>query len=167
MRRSTRRRSARTPNLTANSPSTSANVERAFRSLKTIDLHVRPIHHHLADRVRSHIFLCVLAHYVEWHMREAWRPLTFADENQAAKATRDPVAPAKRSPAAQEKALTRRLPDGTRAHCFRTLLDELSTMVRNTCRPPRGNTEAATFELVTVANPKQRRALDLLEAITP
>ena len=56
-----------------------AQVERAFRSLKTIDLKVRPIHHHLADRVRSHIFLCMLAYYVEWHMREAWRPLLFAD----------------------------------------------------------------------------------------
>src|SRR5439155_19149360 len=63
-----------------------ANVERAFRSMKTIDLKVRPIHHHLADRVRAHIFLCMLAYYVEWHMREAWRAMLFADEDQAAKA---------------------------------------------------------------------------------
>lgn len=64
-----------------------SQVERAFRSLKTIDLHVRPIHHRVANRVRSHIFLCMLAYYVEWHMREAWRPLLFADEDQARKAT--------------------------------------------------------------------------------
>jgi hypothetical protein len=74
-----------------------ANVERAFRSLKTVDLKVRPIHHRLADRVRAHILLCMLAFYVEWHMREAWRELMFADTDQAAKATRDPVAPAERS----------------------------------------------------------------------
>src|SRR5207245_1433705 len=82
-----------------------ANVERAFRSLKTVDLKVRPIHHRTADRVRAHIFLCMLAYYVEWHMREAWRELMFADTDQQAKATRDPVAPAKRSPAAVAKAL--------------------------------------------------------------
>ena len=74
-----------------------AEVERAFRSLKTIDLKVRPIHHRLADRVRAHIFLCMLAYYVEWHMREAWRALLFADEDQTAKPQRDPVAPATRS----------------------------------------------------------------------
>ena len=73
------------------------DVERAFRSLKTVDLKVRPIHHRLADRVRAHIFLCMLAYYVEWHMREAWRAMLFADEDQAAKLQRDPVAPAKRS----------------------------------------------------------------------
>jgi len=74
-----------------------SNVERAFRSLKTMDLKVRPIHHRLAERVRAHILLCMLAYYVEWHMRQAWAPLMFADTDQAAKATRDPVAPAKRS----------------------------------------------------------------------
>ena len=83
-----------------------ANVERAFRSLKTVDLKVRPIHHRTADRVRAHIFLCMLAYYVEWHMREAWRELMFADTDQQAKATRDPVAPAKRSQAALAKVAT-------------------------------------------------------------
>ena len=81
-----------------------ANVERAFRSLKTIDLKVRPIHHRTADRVRAHILLCMLAYYVEWHMREAWRELMFADTEQLALATRDPVAPARRSKAALAKA---------------------------------------------------------------
>ena len=81
-----------------------SDVERAFRALKTVDLHVRPIHHRIADRVRAHIFLCVLACYVEWHLRDAWRDLLFADPDQAAKGTRDPVAPAVRSKAAQAKA---------------------------------------------------------------
>ena len=76
-------------------------MERAFRSLKTIDLKVRPIHQRLESRVRSHIFICMLAYYVEWHMRQAWAPLLFADTEQADKATRDPVAPAKRSKSAQ------------------------------------------------------------------
>ena len=98
-----------------------ANVERAFRSLKTIDLKVRPIHHRTADRVRAHIFLCMLAYYVEWHMREAWRELMFADTDQQAKATRDPVAPAKRSKAALAKAARHTLDDGTPVHSFSTL----------------------------------------------
>src|SRR5207245_2282739 len=93
-----------------------AQVERAFRSLKTIDLKVRPIHHRTADRVRAHILLCMLAYYVEWHLREVWRELMFADEDQAAKATRDPVAPAKRSQAARTKIAGRTLQDGTPVH---------------------------------------------------
>lgn len=139
-------------------------VERAFRTLKTIDLHVRPIHHHLADRVRSHIFLCVLAYYVEWHMREAWRPVLFADEDQVAKATRDPVAPAKRSDAADEKAATHQLPDGTMVHSFRTLLQDLSTIVRNDCRTG-GSQDAPTFTVTTTPTSEQRRAFELLKQI--
>src|SRR5439155_16852459 len=99
-----------------------ANVERAFRSLKTIDLKVRPIHHRTADRVRAHIFLCMLAYYVEWHMREAWRELMFADTDNQAKATRDPVAPARRSKAALAKAARHTLDDGTPVHSFATLM---------------------------------------------
>ena len=142
-----------------------ADVERAFRSLKTIDLKVRPIHHRLADRVRSHIFLCMLAYYVEWHMREAWRPLLFADEDQEAKRTRDPVAPAKRSSRAQEKALTRRLSDGSPVHSFRTLLEHLATIVRNTCRTPGAKATTSTFQVVTTPSPSQRRALELIDTI--
>jgi transposase len=141
-----------------------SNVERAFRSLKTIDLHVRPIHHHVADRVRSHIFLCMLAYYVEWHMREAWRPLLFADEDQQAKTTRDPVAPARRSAAAEQKAATHQLTDGTMVHSFRTLLQDLATIVRNVCRM-RGHENAATFTATTTPTPEQRRAYDLLKQI--
>jgi transposase len=142
-----------------------SNVERAFRSLKTVDLHVRPIFHHLEARVRAHIFLCMLAYYVQWHMLEAWRELLFSDEDQQAKLTRDPVAPAERSASALQKASTHTLDDGTEAHSFRTLLKELSTIVRNVCRRKQSPDNEATFTMVTTANAKQQRALDLLEVI--
>jgi transposase len=141
------------------------NVERAFRSLKTIDLKVRPIHHHLADRVRAHIFLCLLAYYVEWHLREAWRELMFADTDQQSQATRDPVAPAKRSKSALAKAASKHLDDGTPAHSFGTLLDALATIVRNTCRTPQAGPDAPTFDVTTTLNLKQKRALELLQQI--
>jgi len=143
-----------------------AQVERAFRTLKSVDLRIRPIHHRLADRVRAHILLCVLAYYVEWHMREAWRELMFADEDQAAQAERDPVAPATRSRSAKAKAQSGTLPDGTRAHSFSTLLAELSTIVRNTCRAALPGDSASTFQAVTAVSSKQQRALDLLQTIT-
>ena len=143
-----------------------ANVERAFRSLKTIDLKLRPIHHRLADRVRAHIFLCMLAYYVQWHMRQAWRELMFADEAQAAKQTRDPVAPAQRSAAAFRKAKRQRLEDGTPVHSFATLLAELATIVRNTCRTPMAGDNAPTFRLTTSASPSQQRALQLIHSIS-
>jgi transposase len=142
-----------------------ANVERAFRSIKTIDLKVRPIHHRLADRVRAHIFLCMLAYYVEWHMREAWRDLMFADPDQQAKQIRDPVAPAKRSKAALTKITSHTIEDGTPAHSFCTLLAELATIVRNTCRTPHAGTDTHTFDVVTSPNPKQKRALELIQQI--
>ena len=142
-----------------------ANVERAFRSIKTVDLKVRPIHHRLADRVRAHIFLCMLAYYVEWHMREAWAPLMFADTDQRAKATRDPVAPAKRSKAALAKVSRHTLDDGTPAHSFATLLGELATIVRNTCRAPTAGPDAPTFDVLTTPNAKQLRAFELLQKI--
>ena len=142
-----------------------ANVERAFRSLKTVDLKVRPIHHRKPDRVRAHIFLCMLAYYVEWHMREAWRELMFADTDQAAKATRDPVAPAQRSQAAQHKASSHTLDDGTPAHSFSTLLANLAGIVRNTCRTPNAAPEAHTFQLVTTPSSAQQRAFNLLRQI--
>ncbi len=146
-----------------------ANVERAFRSLKTVDLKVRPIHHRLADRVRAHILLCMLAFYVEWHMREAWRELMFADTDQAAKATRDPVAPAKRSASAQRKAASKLLDDEQPAHSFATLMAQLATVVRNTCRTPGASADAGapTFEVLTTATAHQQRALALIRAIQP
>ena len=142
-----------------------ANVERAFRSIKTVDLKVRPIHHRLPDRVRAHIFLCMLAYYVEWHMREAWRDLMFADADQQAKQTRDPVAPAKRSKAALAKITSHTLPDGTQVHSFCTLMAELATIVSNTCRTPHAGTDTSTFEVITSPNPKQKRALELIQQI--
>jgi len=143
-----------------------SDVERAFRCLKSIDLLVRPIRHRLEDRVRAHIFLCMLSYYVEWHMLEAWRGLLFADEDQEAKANRDPVAPAKRSKAALAKVATKRLDDDTVAHSFRTMMAELSGIVRNTCRLPGADpSESATFPVTTTPNPKQARALALLDAI--
>ena len=140
-------------------------VERAFRSFKTIALKVRPIFHNLEIRVRTHIFLCMLAYYVEWHMIEAWRPLLFGDEDQAAKATRDPVAPAKRSDAALRKVHTRRLDDGSVVHSFQTLLDDLGSRVRNICRRVGAPPDEPTFDMTTPANPKQQQAYDLLQAI--
>jgi transposase len=142
-----------------------ANVERAFRSLKTVDLKVRPIHHRTADRVRAHILLCMLAYYVEWHLREAWRELMFADIDQAAKATRDPVAPAERSQATLNKLASRTVDDGTPAHSFSTLMAELATLVRNTCRTPSAGPQASTFDIVTTPNATQRHALDLVKQI--
>jgi transposase len=142
-----------------------ANVERAFRSLKTVDLKVRPIYHRLENRVRAHIFLCMLAYYVEWHLREAWRELMFADTDQDAKRTRDPVAPAKRSKAALAKCASKHLADQTPVHCFHTILAELATIVRNVCRTPSAGAEAPTFQVLTNPNPVQARALDLIKAI--
>jgi transposase len=142
-----------------------ANVERDFRSIKTVDLHVRPIHHRTEDRVRAHIFLCMLAQYVRWHMLEAWRPLLFCDEDQAAKARRNPVAPAKRSPAALKKAARKTLADGTPVHSFRTLLDHLRTIVRNRCRRKGADLHSTTFDVDTTISPDQQRVYDLLEQV--
>lgn len=141
-------------------------VERAFRSLKTVDLKVRPIRHRLEDRVRAHIFLCMLAYYVEWHMCEAWRELLFADEDLQAKRTRDPVAPAKRSAAALQKINERTLADGSAVHSFRTLLEELSTIVRNTCVTRSATGGSPSFPMVTTATTAQQRPLHLLQKIT-
>jgi transposase len=144
-----------------------AQVERAFRTLKSVDMRIRPIHHRLADRVRAHIFLCMLAYYVEWHMRQAWAPLMFADEDQDAKLTRDPVAPARRSPDALRKVQTRHLKDGSPAHSFSTLLAELATITKNTCRAAAPRQAAPSFHVLTTPNPKQLQAIELIDAIRP
>jgi hypothetical protein len=142
-----------------------SEVERAFRGLKSDDLQIRPIHHYSEKRVRAHLFLCMLAYYVKWHMGEAWRALLFADEDQERLATRDPVASATRSDAALEKVASKRLPDGSPAHSFRTLLNELATIVRNTCRRTNADPDEGTFEIDTTPNAKQRHALALIDAI--
>ena len=142
-----------------------SQAERAFRSFKTVDLMVRPIRHRLEKRVRVHIFLCMLAYYVQWHMMEAWRPLLYADEDQEAKVLRDPVAPAKRSDSAMAKIRTKRLDDGSRVYSFRSLLGHLRAIVRATCRCPDERDASATFVMTTRRNPKQQKAFDLLQTI--
>jgi len=142
-----------------------SQVEAAFRSLKSDDLQIRPIHHHSEHRVRAHLFLCMLAYYVKWHMSEAWRGLLFADEDQQRRAERDPVAPATRSDAALEKVASKRLQDGSPAHSFRTLLNELATIVRNTCRRHNADTHEGTFNIDTTPNAKQQQALAMIDAI--
>jgi transposase len=142
-----------------------SQVERAFRTLKTVDLNVRPIHHRTEDRVRAHILLCMLAYYVQWHMLAAWRELLFADEDLEAKKTRDPVAPAKRSQAALDKVAARELPNSEPVHSFRTLIEHLSALVRNICRRASAPDGEPTVELHTTPDPTQARALELLDAI--
>jgi len=112
-----------------------AQVELGFRCLKGIDIRVRPIHHFMDPRVRAHVFLCFLAYYVEWHMREALGPLLFDDQELAAdRWTRDPVAQAEPSDSATRKKVERTTPDGFPVHSFDTLLKELGTLCRNRCR---------------------------------
>ena len=143
-----------------------AEIERGFRTLKGIDLSVRPIRHRLEDRVKAHILLSMLAYYVQWHMIEAWAPLTFKDEaGPDAARERDPVAPARRSDAALAKVHTRRLADGTPAMSFTRLLAHMATIVRNTMRSASARIGEATFTLTTRPNSKQQQALDLLATI--
>lgn len=139
-----------------------SGVERAFRSLKTVDLHVRPIHHRLPDRVRAHILLCMLAYYVEWHMRQLLAPILFDDDDkaQAQAARASIVAPAQRSPAARLKALTKRTADGVQVHSFQTLLGDLATIVKNRIQPTDKN--IAGFDMITQPTATQQRAFDLL-----
>ena len=142
-----------------------ARVERAFRSLKSVDLKIRPIYHRRSDRVRAHVFLCMLAYYVEWHMRQPLAPLLFDDEDPAAgEALRSSVvAKAMRSPAARAKARRKHTEDGFPVHSFQTLLDDLATCAKNRVRPHAANgSAAATFDLVTTPTPLQHRAFDLL-----
>jgi Transposase DDE domain len=142
-----------------------ANVERDFRSLKTIDLQLRPIHHHLAGRVRAHVLVCMLAAYLVWHLRRALAPLTFTDE--APPQRPDPVAPAHRSTQAAAKASRRQLPDGTSPHSFQTLLEHLATLTRNRLHFTDPSGRQATAELLATPTPLQRRAFELVDAPIP
>ena len=140
-----------------------ATVERAFRSLKTVDLYVRPIGHRLTERVRAHVLLCMLAYYIEWHMRRALAPLLFDDDDKAmAEAQRGSVvAPARRSPRARRKAQTQQTDDGRPVHSFQTLLRDLGTITKNQIRFVHSPLE--TTEMLTTPTPLQQRALDLLQ----
>jgi len=143
-----------------------AKVERAFRCLKSVDLHVRPIHHRLEPRVRAHVLLCMLAYYVEWHMRRAWAPLLFAEDDLQGAARRrgSPVQPAVRSQSAEDKASAKTTPGGETVHRFRGLLDHLATLTRNTIRP---KGDLPTFDRLTLPTPLQQKAFDLLEIPIP
>ncbi len=138
-------------------------VERAFRCLKTVDLKVRPIFHRTDDRVRAHIFLCMLAYYVEWHMRELLAPLLFHDEDKELASTlrKSVVAPAKRSPDARSKENTKRTKDDLPVHSFQTLLADLGTIVKDQCRAKIKN--APFFTKVTLKSPVQKKAFQLLK----
>jgi transposase len=140
-----------------------SSVERAFRSLKTVDLKVRPIYHHLAERVRAHVFLCMLAYYVEWHMRDRLAPIIFDDDDSvtAASLRSSPVEPAPRSPRAQAKAVTRMTEDGQPVHSFRTLLRDLATLTKNRIQPKIANSES--FEMFARPTEIQQRAFNLLK----
>jgi transposase len=137
-------------------------VERAFRCLKTVDLQIRPVYHWLAERVRAHVFLCMLAYYLEWHMRQLLAPMLYDDtDKEVAEAQRaSAVAKAERSPAAVTKQTTGRTEDGLPVHSFRTLLADLATLTRNTLvtaiDPER------PFTLTARPTALQQKALDLL-----
>jgi len=133
-------------------------VERAFRTFKGPELEIRPIHHHLTERVRAHVLLCMLAYYLTWHLRHAWAPLLFKDEQPPDRP--DPVAKATRSPAAQRKARTKRTNTGDPVHSYKSLLAELSTLTRNTIHLP-GTT--ATFHKLAQPTTIQAQALHLVE----
>jgi transposase len=139
-----------------------SGVERAFRSLKTVDLHVRPIHHRLPDRVRAHILLCMLAYYVEWHMRQLLARVLFDDHDkpQAQAARTSIVAPAQRSMSAKRKAFTKQNEEGLKVHSFQTLLGDLATIVKNRIQPK--DADNVAFDLVTTPTATQQAALDLL-----
>src|SRR5512142_3402215 len=140
-----------------------ASVEQAFRSLKGIDLLVRPIHHRTAERVRAHILLCLLAYYVEWHLRQVWEPLLFEDEELAGdRRRRDPVAPARASESARRKKTTHATSGGLPVQSLRTLLAHLGTRSRNTCVVT-SDPNQTTFRQVTEADALQAEALRLIE----
>ena len=144
-----------------------AHVERAFRCLKGIDLRVRPIRHRTEDHVRAHIFLCVLAYYVEWHLRQAWMELLFQDEElDESRRRRDPVAPARPSASVQAKKREHTTRDGLPVQSWDTLLTHLATRARNDCRfrSPEDGKLSPTVQQVTDPTPLQARAMELLEA---
>ena len=139
-----------------------AQVERAFRTLKGLEIRVRPIRHRKEVRVRAHVFICMLTYYVEWHMRKALAPLLFDDEElDEDRKKRDPVAPARQSVSAKKKKTTRLTPDGFPVHSFETLLKELATRSRHRCRI-KSDPSFPTFRQLTEPTPLQVRAMQLL-----
>jgi len=139
-----------------------AEVEQVFRSLKSVDLRVRPIYHRVDDRVRAHILVCLLAYYVQWHLKRAWAPLLFEDEElDASRIGRDPVAPAEPSASVKRKKSTQQTTNGLPVQSFSTLLKELGTRCRNTCKLA-SDPSQSTFHQVTERTPLQAEAFKLL-----
>ncbi|MBV8346077.1 MAG: IS1634 family transposase [Mycolicibacterium sp.] len=139
-----------------------AHLERDFRSIKTDDLDLRPIHHRLTERVQAHVLICLLACYLVWHLRKAWAPLTFTDENPPSRD--NPVKPAQRSAAAQAKACRQQTPDGTVLRSFRDLLAHLATLTRNDVTFTHTSTP---IPMLAEPTPEQRRAFELIGATIP
>jgi hypothetical protein len=139
-------------------------VERAIRSIKTVDLHVRPVYHWLPERVRAHVFLCMLGYYLEWHMRQRLAPMLYDDDDkEAAEALRPSVvAKAERSPAAVTKQTTGRTPDGLPVHSFQTLIADLATLTKNTVEI--ATAPGLPFTITARPTPIQKKALDLLDS---
>ena len=140
-----------------------AEVERAFRCLKGLDLLVRPIRHRTEERVPAHIFLCLLAYYVEWHLRRAWAPLLFEDEERREeRKRRDPILPAEPSASAQAKKRSHQTAEGLPVHSFPTLLAELASRARVTYQIQSGDVTQVTCKQVPEPTPLQARAYELI-----
>lgn len=142
-----------------------SHVERAFRSLKTVDLEIRPVHHRLSDRVKAHVFLCLLAYYVEWQMKQKLAPLLYSEEDreEAQKARKDIVSPAVPSPATQKKAQTHRTEEGLPVQSFRSLLADLGTLTRNVMQT--GKDADVQFSMLARPTPLQEKAFSLLGVV--
>jgi hypothetical protein len=153
------------PEATVRSYKSLSEVERAFRCLKGRELRVRPIHHRPAARVPAHIFLCLLAYYVEWHLRRAWAPLLFDDEERTQeRERRDPVGLAKPSASAQKKKSSHQTQDGLAVHSLETLMAELASRARVTYGLRSGDS-TTTFQQVPEPTPLQARAYELLKLL--
>jgi len=142
-----------------------ARVEQAFRCVKSVDLLVRPIHHRGEQRVKAHILLCMLAYYLEWHLRAALAPLLFDDEALGLeRRRRDPVRAAEPSASARRKKRERKTDEGFPVHSFESLLAELGTRCRHRCRL-KSEPDSPAFEQMTDPTPLQQRALELVRAL--
>ena len=138
-----------------------ACLPKGHRTLKGMDLKIRPIHHRIDDRVRAHIFICMLSYYLEWHLRDAWKSLLFDDEHPGGHQDSSPVLPAIKSESAINKASTKKLPDGSFVHSFNTLISELAMVVLNDVRVP-AIAKIPPFSIITKPNPTQKKALGLV-----
>jgi hypothetical protein len=138
-------------------------VERAFRSIKTEDLRLRPIWHYDENRVKTHIFICMLSYYVLWHLKEAWRPMTFADEEIDLKETRDPVALSEQSESCKKKLSSKVSDDGLTISSFRRLFNSFNTISRSTLELKLTNNQVVRYNIKGEMDAHQAKAFELLE----